>query len=1054
MIINIPTPYPLFTKGQQLRSSDLTGIVDFAKKEDQDTRVYLEGAGIFYGLTVNWDGSALTLEPGTAVTSDGLLFTIEEEIVYKGVEKDVNVSVQGRTASVMVLTTGEDNHNDFVQYYSGTNPGTGAKDTTEYLLILAVRSDESTVPSCLYGYDNNVTTKKLEVEAALIRRDFFLPGELEAWGQQDVTGAGEHDPVVHRFGYGKGQSGNVQISFLRFTDWGHVCEGFNEVCAEAEPGLEKACADLYDLVKDKLVLKYPSNPFAGLAGKLSQLRGKIMGNQPDTRYFPWLYDYYKDLVSAYQEIVSTDVFSFLSWMPDRERFPGYVALNSIRTKDPNGNSIVYRMGLYRPPFADLSVNALQRPRFLAERLIYLADLVNTRLEDPKLADYGIRFTPDAGIHKLLSERAIPFYYKDAEALSKKWNADLARTGRTFSIPGITDAKDYEYLLSDINAYTFYRIKGHIGKTAEQTQADIALMRSATHLPFDIKIVYLGTDDMLKGLISESSSAFSDLKVMLEKIVGDIRCSGACSNELEEVIFDGKFDRNDIGGMFEKLADLFGRDEIPDIDKWAQDFCNKEGTCSDDDKSCCRAHITSLYAVCYEYLRREEQLAKSLLFHRYAESHPGLEHNGGVPRGGTLVLVCAQPDINTLSTGEVNNLVKMMMSSDKDANAAGKSMAADLLTYKVVADFCLPYTCCSDKPAIRVEFQALPPSAFFSVAKLSGQPGDKYALVLKNESLRASKYHWQLLDFKGEQLAEKDTNDLNTPVEFTLSLEDGAVYTVKLTAWRDGLSSHYEDEVVVCPQGHIKLTSNGKPEVEWVHDSDVMNLPLEVTPYGGKFTLTLSENEKAIPLVYNVSWTDDKETALLTLQKPVPGTYELKYAFEDIKDCKDNAVIMAIKVIEIGNDKKLVSDEAVFNKRILAYRKQANDLGKSDAALAEDPRFSETKSFLLASGTPEKLQEGYEHLLDSLQTGFSKLKVAQKDQVVKLLIYATAYFIDRLIVASPEKAPAAATKLIKTVGDTITAQKNGLETWNQVWTSAEIITKENDKVVTAYSKLIK
>lgn len=1064
MIINNTTDYPLFKKGQQLKSSSLKGIVDFAEREDQNTRVYLEGSGIFYGLTVNWNPGAgtLTLSPGTAVTSDGQLFSVEDEIVYNGIIKDVKVSVMKRTATVMVLSTENDNHNEFVQYYGGTNPDTGVTDTTEYLLVLVVRSDETSVPSCLYGYDNNETTKSLEVEAALIRKDFFKPGELEAWGQKDITGAGEHDPVVHRFGYTKKENGNALISFERFTDWGAVCDGFNDVCAAAEPGLETACVELYKLVKDKLILKHATNPFEGLAGKLAALREKIKANQPDSRHFPWLYDYYKDLVATYQEIVSTDVFSFLSWMPDQERFHGYVALDSVRAKDANGKPVTYRMGLYRPPFADLSVNALQRPRFLVERLIHLADLANNRLEEATLTAYGVKFTPDAGIHKTLSERAIPFYYKDPEPLSRKWNADLARTGRAFSIPGITDAKDYEYCLSDMNGYTFYRIKGHLGKTADDTQTDIQALRAAIHLPFDIKIVYLGTDDMLNGLINESASAFSDLQVMLEKIVNDIRCTGACSHELEETVFNGKFDRNDIGGMFEKLVDLFGREAIPDIDKWAEEYCTSEGTCADEDKTCCRAHISSLYVLCREYIYREDQLAESLLFHRFAESHPGLEHNGGVPRGGTLVLVCAQQDVNTLAAGDVSNLMKMMLSNDKEAIAAGKNMAAELLTYRVVADFCLPYICCSDKPAVKVEFQTLPPSALFSVAKLDPLPENEgFSLVLKNESLRASKYYWQLLDFKGDQVDEKGTEDLSTPAEFKLFLQNGAVYTVWLTAWRDGLLSKYEEVVTVCPQGHLQLTSNGNSPVEWELNSGVMNLPLEVAPYGGTFSLKLVEDEKAGLPVYNVSWTDNKETALLTVQQPLPGTYELRYAFEGLKDCKEAEIILSIKVIEINNDKQLISTdrqlintEAVFNKRFFTYRDQVNALGKSDAALKEDSRFSDTTSFLLASGTPEKMQEAYEHLLGSLQTGFLKLKVAQKEQVVKLLSNATAYFTDRLIAGSPDKAPAAAIKLVKAAAETIMGQKNGVEYWNSVWKPAEIITKENEKTVAAYSKLIK
>src|SRR6187402_598154 len=113
MIINNPTPYPIFKKGQQLKSSSLTGIVDFAAQEIKDTHVFLDGSGIFYGLNPRWDATTgtLRLSPGTAVTSDGQLFSLETEIIYNGIGKtsageDFEVALLDRTVKVLTLSTG------------------------------------------------------------------------------------------------------------------------------------------------------------------------------------------------------------------------------------------------------------------------------------------------------------------------------------------------------------------------------------------------------------------------------------------------------------------------------------------------------------------------------------------------------------------------------------------------------------------------------------------------------------------------------------------------------------------------------------------------------------------------------------------------------------------------------------------------------------------------------------------------------------------------------------------------------------------------------------
>lgn len=63
-----------------------------------------------------------------------------------------------------------------------------------------------------------------------------------------------------------------------------------------------------------------------------------------------------------------------------------------------------------------------------------------------------------------------------------------------------------------------------------------------------------------------------------------------------------------------------------------------------------------------YRERREALQKLHLFSVYACKHPGLEHLGGVPRGGTFVLVYGEDS-------------------------------------QVVFDFALPYLCCSDSPPV-------------------------------------------------------------------------------------------------------------------------------------------------------------------------------------------------------------------------------------------------------------------------------------------------------------------------------------------------------------------
>ncbi|SFD73941.1 hypothetical protein SAMN05518672_10316 [Chitinophaga sp. CF118] len=1053
MIINNPTPYPLFKKGQQLKSSSLTGIVDFAALEEQDTRVYLEGSGIFYGLTIDWNATAGTLRllPGTAVTSDGQLFSLEKEIIYNGISKteqgkDVEVTLLNRTVTVMALSTGNENHADFVYHITGTDPTNPGRvpDTTQYLLILAVRSDESTEASCLYGYENNESKKVLEVEAALIDKNAFTQAELDAWFAGDTSNAGSNDPVMQRFGYLNDTAG-THISFDRFTNLHTLSAGFNEVCAAAELSIGNAYNQIFNLVKEKLSLT--DNPFVNLTANLQSLRTHLS----DERLLPWLYDYYRDLISTYQEFVTTDVFSLLSSIPEKDRFRGYIALGSIRTTIGQTKATVdYRMGLYRPPFADLSINALEKPLLLMKRMVYLAS--NTRFADPTgMLSFNVKLTPDAGINKELAERAIPFYYKDPAALSRIWNAGLTRNNRTFSIPGITDDQDRKYFLSNIDGYTFYRIKGHIGSSIQFTQDAIVKLRSELHLPFDVRIVYLGTDSDMSDLIKERSSSFSDLSVILEKIVNDIRCGHTCSDDFEDRIFKGGFDRNEIGAMFEDLVLLFGPEPVV-LDKVIEKFCSS-AACEDEDKTCCRAHLTSLYAVCHEYTRRKAELLDGLLFHRFAKNHPGLEHNGGVPRGGTLVLVCSKLNINSISEDKKALLVNLVLSNDEEKIAEAKSLVEELQNYEVVADFCLPYICCSGQPSINITFQELPPVAYFIVEDLEPLADNKgYTVTLTNESIRASTYHWQLLDYNGVQIGQQDSDNLTKPTKFDLLFEKGVEYTIILTASRDGMDSKYHDKVTICPQkDKVTLTSGGKPETEW-NTANPMLLPLEISPYGGSFRLMFNGDvdEEVDPSEYKVVWKADKKNAILTIVQPFTGIYTLNYLFEKCTDSTDALKITTrntTPVPSITTDNAArKSKSTTSDKRTEAYIGGVDALGNEDDSLASDAKFADTKAFLAGEGD-------YGTLINTLQTGFSKLKVVQKLQVIKLLVYATAYFVDKEIAASPEKVQSAAKKLVLSAANTITSQKEGLAFWNTVWIADDITTDQNKKTVAVYKAMI-
>ncbi|MUG97768.1 hypothetical protein F7734_37855 [Scytonema sp. UIC 10036] len=110
-----------------------------------------------------------------------------------------------------------------------------------------------------------------------------------------------------------------------------------------------------------------------------------------------------------------------------------------------------------------------------------------------------------------------------------------------------------------------------------------------------------------------------------------------------------------------------------------------------------------------YQQRLQHLEELRLFHKFAQHHPGMEHLGGVPKGGTFILVYV----------DGRDLVGDLLKADRDPtyqartevikkyvslpNASPEEQATsrELLNREdiVVADFCLPYRCCSGSPTI-------------------------------------------------------------------------------------------------------------------------------------------------------------------------------------------------------------------------------------------------------------------------------------------------------------------------------------------------------------------
>ncbi len=264
------------------------------------------------------------------------------------------------------------------------------------------------------------------------------------------------------------------------------------------------------------------------------------------------------------------------------------------------------------------------------------------------------------------------------------------------------------------------------------------------------------------------------------------------------------------------------------------------------------NITRFNTLFEEYQKRVKKIMQQSLLSEYAKSHPGLEHTGGVPKGGTFVLIYhdqtfavspanTRPSLsaNVLSTNlsrasvftkanaPASNLsllrgssTEATKSSREEAAAMSKATAGlttnisignieinrdDLLlanqlsfdlsrlTNKVVVgDFSLPYICCSDCPPVTYVF----PQVEATIAL----PQTVFCRPDRNEAT----YPFILSPEGGEVKGDGAYKDDNGIWVFDPSAKNVNPGAITLTYEVEGKTASLTVEVVLAPTAQFEL----------------------------------------------------------------------------------------------------------------------------------------------------------------------------------------------------------------------------------------------------------
>ncbi len=637
-LTQISTSHPEFKEDQVLTHTELNRLVSYMDDQERLTRVDLSGVGIACGLRVSLANGRVIVTKGVGVTTDGDLVRIPGDTVFtnarpysKGAPEYGPFRDLGSTFEAWELVReGTTGPSGFPLSELGVRTGRALADMAVVLLVESYVKDRDL---CV-GADCDERGAEVRHDVKLLLVENSAAQELAEvirgrMSTPDRAAAGLPVIVAPRVLLAPEQGGwTVAKISARYRE---VCHAMHDALGTAVPELRERCGALFaDLLSAERT--------SGWIGRLIEQKAKV-----EKATLPELQDHHDflgDLIETYEALREqltgiTDVCC-----PDVEAFPKHLVLGRVSV--PAGGED-HRTAFYSSPATGRAATRLDHARFLAAKL----DVLVRSFELPAVGSVSdIRVTPSMGEDRSLEERAIPYYYKASAGLDRLWSWELARTGRLARGYRVRP-ENKDPLDARIGGCSFFRVEGHRGLPVSAVVAHLTDLIKKKNLPFTVCAVGLGTDPtkVPAGLVG---GGFSDIH----------RVHAAARWAFEEQL-------NDVEGYHGSQMPLDMQEQVRrarktlrstyaaysagrvalGVDVAEAQFRGRIISSNEHSKSSmAMTHLDAfVHSALWELLLALDRVIGAsqearLLFDAFLERDPGLEHTGGVARGGTLVLV--------------------------------------------------------------------------------------------------------------------------------------------------------------------------------------------------------------------------------------------------------------------------------------------------------------------------------------------------------------------------------------------------------------------------------
>lgn len=667
---DIGTSFTVFEKNQVLTHEQLNALTAYLDDQERLTRVAALGVGVICGLRPSLGDGTVRVSRGVGITTDGDLLRFPEDVDFdrfKPYSESAptypmfKVEEQRIPLFELVQVGAED---AAATALSALSAAAGAPLGNLVALLLMETYEQD--PDLCTGADcDNLGKNSLHTPRVLLVHPRHAAQLRPRFDTPDAA-ARELDEIA------------ATRPLLRpdVDTPSEIGAAYVTACAATLTPLKGALDKIYPRCGELLRNVFASDPAPVWRGVLDGLQAKFTATTRGLQYF---HDFLVDLVETYRAFRNVLFGDTSICVPDVAGFPKHLLLGTAtRAVGPTP----FRTGFFPSPAVSGCLKQRDHARFLARKL----DAMVLTFEVPEQT-IALRVTPSHLEDRPLEDRAIPHYYKYSETMPvhRAWSHRLERQGRSATNYGYAAAAygatgaAADPLAAPIEAFTLFRIEGHLGRDAQEalslvtreiqdrnlpfTARTVLLDGDRTKLPWQISIRRTDLHHLHHLLRNDLAIQLEDVKTSSGKLKDDVKTAVISKTIVDETqpteglsLADRAEESHRVlGETVDKVAsklklplsavrsDVQLKKDLGSTLELAGRFKSSLGSVvqtafsSPFDGLITSTHVNWLPWVEGLIGQHEDKEKDKVLFGQFLREHPGLAHRAGVPAGGTFVL---------------------------------------------------------------------------------------------------------------------------------------------------------------------------------------------------------------------------------------------------------------------------------------------------------------------------------------------------------------------------------------------------------------------------------